>query len=415
MSRRRFLKACERLALGAAATRLAGPAGVAYAADESRPAVDPAVDWDGRVDRLLGRPEPGDIVVTAVGDMIWNRELTHFPEADYRNLYRILQDAEIAYGNLEMSLNERPELQRGLYNYRKGREFAWEIARLGINLVSLGNNHAFDYGPEGLAETLSILDRSGIAQAGGGLSPQQARQRAELTFGRTKLSLLSFYSSARAVSPDEGPAIATIAAPSVLVETDHGVAEAATAPLEADVKAMEDAIRLAKAHTDIVIVTYHLHWVSHSRAYPIPDKVPPNQHPMLYRAIEAGADVIIGTGPHVLRGIELYRGKPIFYSLGNFIYQYKTAEIPPVIWTRDQQQDIPEEFQTVVPRLTVRDKKITRIELIPCTLEMTGPRTGCPKLADDARGRQIIELVGDLSKPYGTRIRDEGWYARVAL
>jgi poly-gamma-glutamate capsule biosynthesis protein CapA/YwtB (metallophosphatase superfamily) len=116
-----------------------------------------------------------------------------------------------------------------------------------------------------------------------------------------------------------------------------------------------------------------------------------------------------------LRGIEIYKGKPIFYSLGNFIYQYKTPEIPAVVWTRDQQQDIREEFETIVPRLTVRDKKIHRIELIPCTLEMNGPRTGCPKLADDERGREIIKLVRKLSEPYKTKIDYTGWYGVVVF
>jgi len=373
------------------------------------------VDWNKRVSRLLQEEKTGDIIVTAVGDMIWTREITHFSEPDYKNLYRILQEAEISYGNLEMTLNERPDLQSGLYNYRRGREFGWEIAKLGINLVSLANNHAFDFGTEGLKETLSILRRSGITYAGGGNNLQAARRHSTKTFGRTRFSLLSFNSSERAASSESDPTIATIRAPSVLIETEDGVAKAVKAPLEQDVKAMEDAIRLAKTYTDIVMVHFHLHWVSHSRAYPIPDSVPPNQHPVLYRAIEAGADIIIGNGPHVLRGIEIYKGKPIFYSLGNFVYQYKTSEIPPVIWTRDQQQDIREEFETVVPRLTIRDKKIVKIELIPCTLEMTGPRTGSPKLADDGRAREIIQLMRDLSKRYKTVINFKDWYGEIPV
>ena len=347
--------------------------------------------------------------------MIWNRELTHFAEPDYKNLYRILQEAEVTYGNLEMSLNERPDLQRGLYNYRRGREFGWEVAKLGINLVSLGNNHALDYGQDGLRECLSILRRSGISYAGGGLNIQEARKPGSMTFGKTDFALLSYYSSENAESSSDGPTITTINAPSVLIEKEHGKAEAVVAPLESDVNAMEDAIRLAKSRSDIVMVHYHLHWVSHSRAWPIPDTVPPNQHPVLYRAIDAGADIIFGNGPHVLRGIEIYNGKPIFYSLGNFIYQYKTSEIPPVIWTRDQQQDIQEEFQTIIPRLTIRDKKIAAIQLIPATLEMTGPRTGCPKLADDNRGREIIDLVTRLSQKYETKINYKDWYGIVYM
>ena len=77
--------------------------------------------------------------------------------------------------------------------------------------------------------------------------------------------------------------------------------------------------------------------------------------------------------------------------------------------------DIQEEFQTIVPRLTIRDKQISRIELIPCELEMTGPRMGCPKLASDTRGDEIFALLQKLSEPYGTRIKKRNWYATIDI
>ncbi len=414
ITRRKFLKKFKKAILSAAVLLIAINISLAALVHASPPNSQD-LDRKERIGELLLEEKSGDIVITAVGDMIWNRELTHFPEPEYLNLYRILQEAEISYGNLEMSLNERPDLQRDLHNYRRGREFGWEIAKLGINLVSLANNHALDYGTEGLKETLSILKRSGINYAGGGLTFNDARRHTSKTFGRTRFSLLSYYSSSHASTSKSSATIATIRAKSVLIEKEHGNAEPVLAPLEEDVKAMEDAIRLAKNHSDIVLVHYHFHWVNHSRAHPIPNTVPPHQNPVLYRAINAGADIIIGNGPHVLRGIEIYKGKPIFYSLGNFIYQYKTSEIPAVIWTRDQQQDIREEFETVVARLIIRDKKILKIELIPCTLEMTGPRTGCPKLADDVRAREIIELMKNLSKRYKTAINFKDWYGIVEI
>ncbi len=408
ISRRQFINQCKALAIIPAIYGLAAPGQVYGQSDNTASSL-----WDQRITDLLDSKKDDDIILTALGDMIWTRELTHFDEPEFRNLYRVLQEAEITYGNLEMSLNERPDLQQGLYNYGKNREFAWEIAKLGVNLVSLANNHAFDFDVEGFKETLRILGQSGISHAGGGLSLQEARQASRQQFGKTRFSLLSYYSSDGATSNETGPAIATINAPKVLIEGERGEAEAISAPLERDVVLMENAIRNAKARADIVMVHYHLHWVSHSRACPIPDTVPPHQHPMLYRAIDAGADVIFGNGPHVLRGIEIYKDRPIFYSLGNFIYQYKTDDIPPIIWTRDQQQDIQEEFQTIVPRLTVRDKKISRIELIPCQLEMSGPRTGCPRLASDERGSEIFDLLQRLSKPYGTKINKRDWYATI--
>ena len=104
---------------------------------------------------------------------------------------------------------------------------------------------------------------------------QEARKPGSMTFGKTDFALLSYYSSENAESSSDGPTITTINAPSVLIEKEHGKAEAVVAPLESDVNAMEDAIRLAKSRSDIVMVHYHLHWVSHSRAWPIPDTVPP--------------------------------------------------------------------------------------------------------------------------------------------
>ena len=104
------------------------------------------IDWPGRIGELL-KEEPGEVVITAVGDMIFNQPITHLADAERVGLFRIMQQADIAYGNMEFSLNDRPDLQRPFYNFRAGREFRWELARTGINLVSLANNHALDFGP----------------------------------------------------------------------------------------------------------------------------------------------------------------------------------------------------------------------------------------------------------------------------
>ena len=387
------------------------------------------IDWKQRVDKLLKVSQEGDIILTAVGDMIYNEEISHFTEPHYKNLYRILQDSRLAYGNLEMSLNEKPELQRSLYQFGRGRDFAWEIAKLGINMVSLANNHALDYGTEGLKDCLRILRTSGFTHAGGGLNLVQARAGRSKRVWKTRFALLSFYSSSYGgrTNPDE-PSIATIRAPSILLEKEGGKSEAIRAPIEGDVKAMEDAIRVAKRNADIVIVAFHLHWVSHSRADGIPDKVPPHQTQVIHRAVDAGADIIIGTGPHVLRGIEIYQDKPIFYSIGNFVYHWKTPEkIPQIVFEREDETysgvvgsdpslrsiDVREECDTVLVRITIRDKNIHQIELIPAITEDRGPHMGDPRLVNDKRGREIIEVLQKLSQPYGTKISFKEWYGVV--
>ena len=389
------------------------------------------IDWNQRVDKLLKVSQKGDIFLTAVGDMIYNEEISHFTEPYYTNLYRIMRDARLAYGNLEMSLNEKPELQRLIIQFGREREFAWEIAKIGINMVGLANNHSLDYGTEGLKDCLRILRTSGFTYAGGGLNLTQARTAQFKQVLKTKFALLSFYSSRHSLwtNPDE-PTIATVRAPTVLLEKEGGKSEAIPAPIEEDVNAMEDAISVAKRNADIVIVAFHLHWLSHSRVYGIPDKVPPHQTQVIHRAIDAGADIIIGTGPHVLRGIEIYKDKPIFYSIGNFVYHYKTPEkIPPIFWERHDEThtgvvgsdprlrgiDVREECETVLVRFTIRDKKIHRIELIPVITEDRGPHMGDPRLVNDKRGKEIIEVLQKLSQPYGTKISYEEWYGVIEL
>ena len=115
------------------------------------------IDWAGRITELL-KEEAGDLTLTAVGDMIFNQPITHLPDPDRAGLFRIMQEADVAYGNMEFSLNDRPDLQRPFYNFRAPKDFRWELARTGINLVSMANNHA-------LAEAQAGGDKLTLAKA----------------------------------------------------------------------------------------------------------------------------------------------------------------------------------------------------------------------------------------------------------
>jgi poly-gamma-glutamate synthesis protein (capsule biosynthesis protein) len=390
------------------------------------------LDWQGRITELL-KEEPGDLVVTAVGDLIFNERISHLPAPDRAGLLRIMQEADIAYGNMEFSLNDRPELQRPFYNFRAPREFRWELARTGINLVSQANNHALDFGPEGLKECLEALDHANITHAGAGTTLAEARSPGTLEVAghRTRVALLSYmrYWTAKYRSKDpNGPSLATID-PAVILVAKDGQVEKVEGPLEADVKAMEDDILLARRRSDLLLVSLHNHDVTHHRAYGIQDTTPPNDQIMFHRAIEAGADLVLGTGPHVLRGIELYRGRPIFYSLGDFIYQYRTPDRIPVdlIHQRDIEmarpanvsvwdlRDSREVMETVLVRMILNQGKLKRIQLLPVTIDDEGPLYGVPKLAGTKRGSEILALLQKLSAPYGTKIVSKGWYGEVEL
>ncbi len=399
-----------------------------------RPAEAPEkVDWDSRVAALL-REEPGDVIVTAVGDMIFNERISQLKEPERRNLLRILQESDVAIGNLEFSINERPELQKVFYNFRAGREFAWELAATGISLVSMANNHALDFGPEGLKECLRALDLSGIGHAGAGLTLAAAHQPGtkKLLGQKTKLALLSYmryWTDRDRCADPSGPCLATIDPATILVAREGGKVEAIEGPLEEDVKAMEEDVLLAKRHNGTVMVSLHVHDVSHARVWGIQDTTPPNEEIPFRRAIDAGADAVLGSGPHVLRGIELRDGKPIFYSLSNFIYQYRTPKAIPTdlphqrdsemarppnvsVWDRRDSREV---MESVVARMTYRDGKLRRLELIPLTIDDEGPLYGVPRLASAKRAKEIIELLQRLSTPYGTKISFKEWYGEVEL
>ena len=391
------------------------------------------VDWDARVTALL-REEPGDVVVTAVGDMIFNERITQLEAPERKNLLRILQEADVAYGNLEFSINERPELQKPFYNFRVGRDFAWELAATGINLVSMANNHALDFGKEELLECLRALDLSGIAHACAGRTLAEAHAPAtrKAAGSKTKVALLSYmrYWTARDRCADpSGPCLATIDPGEILVAKEDGTVGTVEGPLASDVAAMEDDVVLAKRHNPLVMVSLHVHDVSHARVYGIQDTTPKNEEIPFRKAVDAGADVVIGSGPHVLRGIELRNGRPVFYSLSNFIYQYRTPKAIPTdlphqrdsempappnvsVWDRRDSREV---METVVARMTWNDGTLRRLELIPVTIDDEGPLYGVPRLAPTARAKEIVELLQRLSAPYGTKVAWKGWYGEVEL
>ncbi len=394
------------------------------------PAPPENVNWETRVTALL-KEEPGDVIVTAVGDMIFNQQISRLPEADHQQLFRIMQEADIAYGNLEFSLNDHPELQRPFYNFRAPTEFRWEVAAIGINLVSLSNNHALDFGPEGLKECLRALDLTQITHAGAGRTLAEAHEPGTMGVQsqKTRFALLAYMrywtQKYRCKDPD-GPCLATINPAEILIARD-GKVEDVEGPLASDVATMEDDIVLAKRHNGVVIVALHNHDVSHHRAYGIQENIPPTEEIMYRRAIDAGADMVIGSGPHVLRGIEIYKGKPIFYSLSDFIYQYRTPDKIPVdlihqrdteiarpsnvsVWDR---RDTPQTMEGILVRMTLNAEKLRRIQFIPISIDDEGPLYGVPRFASAARGKEMIERVQRLSQPYGTAIVNKGWYAEV--
>jgi hypothetical protein len=158
-----------------------------------------------------------------------------------------------------------------------------------------------------------------------------------------------------------------------------------------------------------------------------------------HACIDAGADLFVGHGPHLLRGLEIYEGKPIFYSVGNFIFQYETMErvgaddfdnlrVEPH-WTPGQvmanlhhnlDRGFPADeryWETVLPICTFEGDALRGIALHPLTLGFGEPvwQRGTPRLAFGERGEKTLARFAELSEPYGTCIDITGSVAQVRV
>ncbi|MEE3140877.1 MAG: CapA family protein [Actinomycetota bacterium] len=206
-----------------------------------------------------------------------------------------LKSADVAIVNLEMAITERGEPYDKEYVFRAPGSSALTLAGAGIDVVSLGNNHVFDYGREGLEDTISVLDEVGILRPGAGSNNAEAY-------------------APRVLSLDNGIRVAFVSATAVV---PGGFAAGADRPGVADAKwaipRVLAAVRAAASGNDVVVVS--LHWGVEREPCPTEE-----QRSLAQQVIDAGADLILGHHPHVLQPIETYDRTVIAYSLGNFAW-----------------------------------------------------------------------------------------------
>jgi Bacterial capsule synthesis protein PGA_cap len=192
------------------------------------------------------------------------------------------------------------------------------LARAGIGVATLAGNHLFDSGPAGVEDTIAELRRLGIATAGAGMNIDEARAPAIVEAGGRRVGVLSY----NCVGPRESRATSRKAGCAPLdvlthYELDYAgpggppriytfVTPESSEVLRADVLALREAV-------DVVVVAFHK-GIGH-----VPVAVPAYERELARTAIDCGADIVVGHHAHILRGIELYRGKPVFHGLGNFV------------------------------------------------------------------------------------------------
>lgn len=231
-----------------------------------------------------------------------------------------IEQADIFMVNQEFPFSNRgtPETDKQ-FTFRLPEEKVLILQEIGPDIVALANNHALDYGKEALSDTIRVLDEAGILHAGAGENLDEAKALKTIEAGGKTFGFLA----ASRVFP-KGHWAAGADHPGMLTAYDSTV--------------LLEEIQKAEASCDFL--TVYVHWGIERKTEP-----ESYQRTLGQQYIDAGADLVIGSHPHVLQGIEYYKGKPIVYSLGNFVFG---SSIPKTMLI---QVDVPREGEPVLTLL----------------------------------------------------------------
>ncbi len=345
--------------------------------DRVAPPTDAAQPPRPLAPNLGSPPPPRELRMSAVGDIMLGGSAApelakygyEYPFAEVRGVF---QGSQLVFGNLEGPLTDagRPAPGKRFVFRSPPERVASALKAAGFNIVALANNHTMDYGVEGLRQTRAALQAAGIQFVGAGENLREAREPAFMNAGGHSVAFLAY----SLVFPE-----------SFWARTDNaGSAFGHIDQIRADVTA-------ASQRADVVVVSFH--W-----GREITTELRPYQTRLARAAIDAGARVVLGHHPHILQGIERYKGGIIFYSLGNFAFGSYSRSAT----------------RSIIAQLKIRDTQLTEVKLIPINVNnievVFQPRLLYAGDADD-----VIEGLRQLSESLGTVIGNRDGIGIVAL
>ncbi len=234
----------------------------------------------------------------------------------------VLQQADLRFGQCERTYSERgadPQFTwpSGAHTRLPARMASiWNAAN--IDIISLASNHAMDWGPDPVEDTMALFRSMGKHVIGAGKDIDEARKPAIVECKGVKIAFLAYCSVLRlGQAAGKGKVGITPMRAHTYYEPEEfqpgTPPRIVTVPYEEDVQAMQDDIRKAKQQADVVIMS--IHWgLRH-----VPKTICTYQPPIAHAAIDAGADLILGHHAHSIKAVEVYKGKVCFYSIGNFM------------------------------------------------------------------------------------------------
>jgi poly-gamma-glutamate capsule biosynthesis protein CapA/YwtB (metallophosphatase superfamily) len=412
--------------------------------------------------------------IAAVGDALVATRIAQYNDPldpMFSKMVTIIKEADVGFLNLENPLfrfsefSGWPQVEHGGYWQVGPPEAAGDLKKIGFTMFNCANNHTTDYGIEGMQKTNDFLDKLEIIHSGTGMNLGFASRPGYFDSVKGRFALIGFATSFTTMSRAGDSRKDMVGRPGLNalrlernIEADYSTFNALrSAYLKYTGKNVEDhsefelhnmevklgletrivekvntrdeerilhEVRNASKLADYVIVNSHSHEPSNESTEP-----PSWLIDFAKKSLDAGASAFFVHGPHQLRGIEVYKDKPIFYSLGNFIFHeelydplpadlYEIFDLPDNALQSDLEDTrfkggtigFPSNhlwYESVIAVPTFLEKKMIDLKLYPIDLGQDKPRSqrGVPRLANDEKGRSIIERLALLSNPFGTSIQ----------
>ena len=449
-----------------------GPGGTRTAPGATR-------DWTQDMQMKITDP----FTLASVSDVIIIRPASTYDDPNFQSAIKLIRDADLGFGNFESLIRDETNFTGPLGGSMVGtKEVAPDLKALGFEVMNRAGNHLFDSNQEGLFETTRLMQEAGLVYggvgrdledaraahffegpkgrigvvgmfsevAGGGQSRLGASYRVGNTGGRPGLNAMNLTRTI-IVTSDQLEAMKKVQDAVYDHRTDYSnpVDPPANEPAgqlqlfgtrykvgatqgqlsyamnPGDLRDTLRSIRNGKEYSDFMITAIHAHeggTVLQESLFE--DQTPDFLVSLAHDAIDNGADVFEGSGPHLLRGIEIYKGKPIFYDLGEFFREWD--------WSCDCDDDQagttttsaeravrghevrgvvePVNYESVLALSKYDKGKLQEVRLYPIESGQASPisRRGLPRMASPETAQRILQRLQKLSEPFGTKISIEG-------
>jgi len=280
-------------------------------------------------DDIEVKEEPKEIKIYFVGDIMLDRGVLHYIKKNDNWLWPFLdiaddlKKADLVFGNLESMISDKGYDVGGLYSFRAPPETMQGLVYADFDILSVANNHSFDYTINAFTDTLKRLKENNILYAGGGFNREETHSPTIKQVDDTKVGFLAY---------------TNVGSPAWQATEDRaGIAWIDDSSLDT----LKKDIEKSKEKADILVVSFHFGYEYH-------DKPNENQKLLSNTALKSGADIVVGHHPHVVQPLEITDDGVIAYSLGNFIFDQYFSE---------------ETMRGAILEVIIKDKEVTSARL----------------------------------------------------